>query len=83
MDKINHKILGKSENLLSKLINEEYTYAIHEFKDLRNENPYRIIIGHINEKLVRNKLGSQVKYANNNIDKLMVSETKNTWESSF
>ena len=46
LDKIDHKVLRKSENLLSKPINEENSFGIQEPKHLRNENPYRIIIGH-------------------------------------
>ena len=75
-DKIDHKALRKSENLLSKPLNEEYTYEIHELKYLRNENPYRAIIGHININSIRNKFESLVKYVGNNPDILMVSETK-------
>ena len=49
-DKIDHKVLRRSENLLPKSINEENTYGIREIKYLRNENPCRVIIGHINIK---------------------------------
>ena len=74
--KIDHKVLRKSENLLSKPINEENTYGIRELKHLRNENPYRVIIGHININSIRNKFESLVKYVGNNLDILVVSETK-------
>ena len=73
-DQVVHKVLRKSENLLFKLINEEYD--IRERKPLKKENPYRVIIGHINKNWVRNKLESLVKYVGNNLDILMVSETK-------
>ena len=55
-DKIDHKVLRKSEDLLFKPLNEENIYDIRELKNLRNENPYRVI--------------------GNNLDILMVSETK-------
>ena len=75
-DKIYHKVLRKSENLFSKPINEENTYGIGELKHLRNENPCRVIIGHIIINSIRNKFESLVKYVGNNLDIFMVSETK-------
>ena len=75
-DKTDHNVLRKSENLLSKPLNEENTYDIRELKHLRNENPYRVIIGHININSIINKFESLVKYVKNNLDILMVSETK-------
>ena len=45
-------------------------------KHLRNQNPYRVIIGHINKHSIRNKFESLVKYVRNNLDILMVSKTK-------
>ena len=75
-DKTDHKVLRKSENLLSKPLNEENTYDTRELKHPRNENPYRVIIGHININSVRNKFESLVKYVGNNLDVLMVSERK-------
>ena len=75
-DKTDHKVLRKSENLLSKPLNEEDTYGIRELKHLRNKKPYRVIIGHINRNSIRNKSESLVKYVGNNIDILMVSDTK-------
>ena len=73
---LSEKILRKSENLLSKPLNEENTYDIRELKHLRKENSYRVIIGHININSIRNKFESLVKYVGNNLDILMVSETK-------
>ena len=75
-DKTDHKVLRKSANLLSKPLNEESTYDIRELKHPRNENPYRVIIGHININSIINKFESLVKYVKNNLDILMVSETK-------
>ena len=75
-DKIDHKVLKKSENLLSKPIIEENTYDIRELKHLRNENPYRVIIGHININSIRKKFESLVKYVGHNLDIVMASETK-------
>ena len=75
-DKTDHKVLRKSANLLSKPLNEESTYDIRELKHPRNENPYRVIIGHININSIRNTFESLVKHVDNNLDILMVSETK-------
>ena len=52
------------------------TYGIRDFKHLRNENPFRVIIGHITINSIRNKFEPLVKYVGNNLDILMVSETK-------
>ena len=73
---LSEKILRKSENLLSKPLNEENTCGIRDLKHLRNENPFRVIIGHININSIRNKFEPLVKYVGNNLDILMVSETK-------
>ena len=75
-DKTDHKVLRKSENLLSKPLNEENTYGIRDLKHLRNENPYRVIIGHININSIRNMFESLAKFVGNNLDIFMVSETK-------
>ena len=75
-DKIDHKVLTKSENLLSKPLNEGNTYDIRELKHLRKEIPYRVITGHININSIRNKFESVEKYVGDNLDILMVSETK-------
>ena len=75
-DKIDHKILRKSEDLLSKTINEENTYDIRELKHRRNGNAYRVIIGNININSIRKKSESLVKYVGNNLDILRVLETK-------
>ena len=74
--KIDHKVLGKRENIRSKPINEKNTYEIRELKYLRNENPHRIIICHINMNLIKNKFESFLKYVDNNLYILIVSETK-------
>ena len=75
-EKNDDKLLRKLENLLPKQINEENTYGIRALEHLRNENPYRIIIGHININLIRNKLASFVKYVGNNLNTLMVLAIK-------
>ena len=56
------------------------------FKHLRNENSYRVIVGRINTNSIRNKFESLVKYVGNNLDILLVSERKvddNFTESKF
>ena len=75
-NKIDHKVLGKSENLLPNPIDEENTYDIRQLKCLRNQNPCRVIIGHININSKRNKFQSFVKYVGNNLHIDMVSATK-------
>ena len=52
------------------------TNNICELKQLRNQNPHRIIIGHLNINSIRNKFESLVRFVGNNLDILMVSETK-------
>ena len=42
---------------------------------LRNQNPFRVIIGHINIYSIRNKLEQLLSFINNNIGILMISET--------
>ena len=75
-NKIDHKVLRKSENLLYKPINEENFYDIREFQHPRNDNPYRVNIGHIIINSIRSKFKLVVKYVVNTLDILMVSETK-------
>ena len=75
-NKIDHKVLGKSENLPPNPIDEENTYDIRQLKCLRNQNPCRVIIGHININSKRNKFQSFVKYVDNNLHIDMVSATK-------
>ena len=55
-NEIDHNISGKSENPLSDpIIIDEDTYDSHGIKDLRNQNPFRVIIGHINIDSIINK----------------------------
>ena len=75
-DKIDHKVLRKTENFLSKSVIEKNTYDIRELKYLRNEDPYRVIVGHGNINSIKNKFELLVKYASNKLDILLVSETK-------
>ena len=44
-------------------------------KQLRNENPFRIIIDHIKINSVRNKFESLVDFVSANLGDLMISET--------
>ena len=45
-DEKDHKTSGKSENPLSDpIIIDENTYDFGEINDLRNQNPFRVIIG--------------------------------------
>ena len=67
------KTFQLSDNLI---YNSPSNYNINELKQLRNENPFRKTIGHININLVRNKFESLVDLASPNLDVLMTSETK-------
>ena len=68
---------GKSENPLSDpVIIDENTTDFCGINDLRNQNPFRVIIGHININSIRNKFEPLVSFINNNPDILMISETK-------
>ena len=76
-NEIDHNTSGKSENPLSDpIIIDENTYDFRGIKDLRNQNPFRVIIGHININSIRNKFEPLVSFINNNLDILMISETK-------
>ena len=76
-NEIDHNTSGKSENPLSDpIIIDENIYDSFGIKDLRNQNPFRVIIGHININSIRNKFESLVSFINNNLDILMISETK-------
>ena len=55
---------------------DKNTNGICELKQLRNQNPHRIIIHHLNINSIRNKFESLVRFVGNNLDILMVSETK-------
>ena len=75
-NEIDHNTTGKSENLLSDpIIIDENTYDFRGINDLRNQNPFRVIIGHINKNSIRNTFESLVSFINNNLDILMISET--------
>ena len=67
------KTFQLSDNLI---YNSLSNYNINELKQLRNENPFRKTIGHININLVRNKFESLVDLVSPNLDVLMTSETK-------
>ena len=69
--------MGKSKNPLSDpMIIDANTNDIREIKDLRNQNPFRFIIGHIDINSIRNKFEPLMRFRNNNLDILMISETK-------
>ena len=75
-DKVEHKVSGKLESPPSDPKIDRNTNGICELKQLRNQNPHRIIIGHLNINSIRNKFESLVRFVGNNLDILMVSETK-------
>ena len=68
--------MGKLESPFSDPIIDRNTNDIFELKQLRNQNPHRIIIGHLNINSIRNKSESLVTFVGNNLDILMISETK-------
>ena len=76
-NEIDYNSAGKSENPLSDpAIIDENTTDFCGINDLRNQNPFRVIIGHININSIRNKFEPLVSFINNNLDILMISETK-------
>ena len=76
-NEIDHNTSGKSENPLSDpIIIDENTYDFLRIKDLRNQNPFSVIIGHTNTNSIRNKFEPLVRFIKNNLDILMISETK-------
>ena len=76
-NKIDYNTSGKSENPLSDpIVSDENTSDFCEINDFRNQNPFRVIIGHVNVNSVRNKFGPLVSFTSNNLDILMISETK-------
>ena len=75
-DEVEHKFSGKVESPPSEPIIDRNTNGICELKQLRSQNPHRIIIGHVNINSIRNKFDSPVSFVGDNLDILMVSETK-------
>ena len=76
-NEIDHNTSGKSETSLSdSIIINENTYGFRGIKDFRNQNPFRIIISHININSISSKFEPFVSFINNYLDILMISETK-------
>ena len=76
-NEIDYSTSGKSENPSSDpIIIDENTSDFCGVNDLRSQNPFRVIIGHININSIRNKFEPLVSFINNNLDILMISETK-------
>ena len=76
-NEIDYNTSGKSENPLSDpIIIDENTSDFCGINDLRNQNPFRVIIGHININSIRNKFEPLASFINNNLDILMISKTK-------
>ena len=75
-DLVEHKVSGKLQSPFSDPIIDKITNGILELKQLRNQKPHRIIIGHLNINSIRNKFESIVRFGGINLDILMVSETK-------
>ena len=69
-------MLEHKESPFSDPIIDRNTNDTCELKQLRNQNPHRIIIGHLNINSIRNKFESLVTFVGNNLDILMISETK-------
>ena len=77
-NEMDHNTSGKSENTLSDpIITEENAYDFHGINDLRNQNPFSVIIALININSIRNMSEPLVSFINNNFDILMISEAKN------
>ena len=77
-NEMDHNTSGKSENTLSDpIITEENAYDFHGINDLRNQNPFSVIVALININSIRNMFEPLVSFINNNFDILMISEAKN------
>ena len=84
-NEIDYNASGKSENPLSDpIIIDENTSDFRGINYLRNQIPFRVIIGHININSIRNKFEPLVGFINNNLDILMISGAKidNTFPDS-
>ena len=64
------------QNTLSILNYEPITDPFEKFKNTRLKNPNRLIIAQLNINSLRNKFDSLVRMLNNNLDILLISETK-------
>ena len=68
-NEIDYNTLGKSENPLSNtIIIDENISDFCGVNDLRSQNPFRVIIGHVNINSIRNKFEPLVSFINNNLD---------------
>ena len=47
-DKVEHKVSEKLESPFSDPISDRNTYGICELKQIKNQNPQRIILAHLN-----------------------------------
>ena len=77
-EEVEHKVSGKLESPTSDSIIDRNTNSIFELKQLRKQNPPRIIIGHLSVNSIGNKFVSLVRFVGNNLNILMVSD-KNKW----
>ena len=75
-NEVEHRVSGKLESPFSDPIIGINTNSICELKQLRNQNPHRIIRGHVNINSIRNKFESFVRSVGSNLYIIMVSETK-------
>ena len=85
-EEVEQNVSGKLESPFSDPIIDRNTNDICELKQHRDQNPHRIIIGHLNINSIKNKFDSLARVVGNSLDILMVSETKidNTFpESQF
>ena len=78
-DEVEHKVSGKSETPFSDPIFDRNTTDICELKQLRNQNPQKIIVGHLNINSIRNEFKSLVRFVGNNLDILYGIGDKNRW----
>ena len=72
-EEVEHKVSEKLESPFSDPIIDRNTNNICELKQLRNQNPHRIIIDHLSINSIRNKF---FRFVGNNLDILMVTDAK-------
>ena len=76
-NEIDYNTLWKLENPLSDptIIDENTTSDFCGINDIRNQNPFRVIMGHININSIRNRFEPLISFIKNNLD-ILISKTK-------
>ena len=76
LDAVDRNVSGKLESPFSDPVIDRNTNDICKLEQLRNQNPHRIIIGHLNTNSIRNKFESLARFVGNNLDNLWCQKQK-------